>query len=155
MLFVNSKIRLKKIIPGYECTPIKEGDIFTITNIDKSIITFKSDKNYGIGMMNYKEFKEYFEYVPEKQKEQWSEWENIKTFCKEILDISRYTVYFRYKGRISKVQIEDNLTDDYVTAISKCSPYDKYDRDLGMRIAFARALTKLFLTETQKGGKRD
>ena len=152
MLMKGSKIKLKKEIPLYQNTSIKVGDVFEVTGIgEDGLVTFKSD--YGFGVMGLKEYLLYFEDVKEKRDEfilsesgidQYSIIPLLSEYEKEYLyDVSYSTDREKYVKVRLRMYNKDGEYFYYGKA--SCDPFDKFDFNVGYRVALVRAFSNALL----------
>lgn len=138
MLMVGDKIRMVKEIPG---APKIDG-VFEVKGIQDGIVSLEVN-GVGAGIMSYDEFEKYFEKCgddhensPEKcDKRMWSPkmWSD------------KYGCYYRTNGKTVKADCVG------FCGSASCSPYDKFDLDFGIKLAYNRARAKMHRNAAREG----
>jgi len=130
MIKTGDMIKMVKAIPGFD----KVGDQFKVTGVSgNGYITIEC--GYGTGVMSFDEMTTHFEAVPPKRA--WSVWKYTKD---NVFGI----VWYRTNGK--KVEA---ILENYgkCKGYASCHPDDKFDENIGVGIAAARAYLKYQLTK--------
>lgn len=140
LLMSGSKIKLVKAIPGFEMQ-FRIGDIFVVEEVLGTKYV-KFGYLLGNGIMSLEEFDEYFEVVIE----QWSSWEPVNpSYYKPYFD-EKFSAVYRTKGRTVEVKsfgFNDCLSTKN-RAFAKCSSFDEFDLEKGVKIALLKLLLELY-----------
>lgn len=147
MITKNNKLKLIKPMGILKSV----GSVFDIVNIDeKGTITFGCSP-FVLGCMSYNEMYEYFEVIePVKPKRVWTEWKHYQI---EYRDIKGYLcllyIYYRHNGtRVQVKSISYNVKSE-----SCCHAEDKFDLNVGLKLAVMRLKAKIHAKEVEKYAK--
>ena len=131
MITTKDKIKLKKPMGVFT----NVGEICDVVGIsDEGVISFKFEPGH-VGCMSYDELDKYFEVIPGKAG--WSEWIRYAvTYCDNYGVKFTCPVYYRHNNK----RVE--MKGDGLKSKSSCSPVDKFELNVGLKIAKLRFIKK-------------
>jgi len=142
--------------------------VFTVTNIDGTVITLEGEmKLCGIEglakcVMSYDEYEKYFEKVVEEKKPTWTEWRQIKkdelwTMMSELNDghyVIKYLKHYlrdnqwwyidtRNNGKKTDVELHIGIGTKFKSTSTCNKHFDNFDEEKGIQVALIKMFPKI------------